>query len=111
VDHRTCNSKILYDVEGNILTDKYGKLLNIFRPNMDEAFKSKDIRIFRNSTMNNLCYRYFVRNDSQLRQFYEERAWGTVDGPNKAFHVYVDEDVDRNSSEYKKLFRLSREID
>jgi hypothetical protein len=111
VDHRTCNSKILYDVEGHILTDKYGKLLNIFRPNIDRAFQDKDVRLFRNSTMKNMCYRYFIRNETQLNQFQEERAWGTIEGPNKAFHVYVDEDVDRNSQEYKEFFRLSREID
>jgi hypothetical protein len=86
-------------------------MLNIFKPAMDEAMKSKQVRLWRNKTMGNVCYRYFTTCDSQLKMFSFERKFGTTDGPNKAFHVYVDEDVDRNSKEYKSLFRLSREID
>lgn len=72
---------------------------------------NKEIKIFRNKTMGNLTYRYFVTSKHQLYMFNYERKWGTEDGPNKAFHVYVDEDVDRNCKEYKFRFRLSREID
>jgi hypothetical protein len=61
--------------------------------------------------MKELCYLYFTTSRSQRLLFQYERKYGTKDGPNKAFHVYVDEDVDRNSKEYKYLFRLSREID
>jgi hypothetical protein len=78
---------------------------------MKEAMTKQEIKIWRNKTMGALTYTYFVTSLEQRREFLHERKWGTEDGPNKAFHVYVDEDVDRNSKEYKFRFRLSREID
>jgi hypothetical protein len=86
-------------------------MINVYRREMDEAFKNNDIKLYRNSVMENICYRYFTTSRKQTVNFWYERKWGTTDGPNKAFHVYVDEDVDRNTREYKRLFRLSREID
>lgn len=85
--------------------------MNVFRSTLWEALDNKEVRIFRNSTMRNVCYRYFVTSDKQLKTFWEERQYGTDASPNKAFHVYVDEDVDRTSDEYRTLFRLSRELD
>lgn len=102
--------KILYDVEGNILTNRQGRCLNPFRSIMDDAFANKEIRIYRNSTMKNICYRYYVTSIEQRDRFLWDREIGSTEGPNKAYHVYVDEDVDRNTSEYKSLFKLSREI-
>jgi hypothetical protein len=110
VDHKNLYSKILYDVEGNILTNPTGRLLNVFRAEMDEAFRVKQLRLYRNSSMSGMCYRYFVTSLEQRDRFLEERQFGTYQGPNKAFHVYVDEDIDRQSAEYKSLFRISREI-
>ena len=86
-------------------------MMSIYRPKMKEAMTAHEIQIWRNKTMGALSYRYFVTSESQRREFLYERKWGTEEGPNKAFHVYVDEDVDRNSKEYKFRFRLSREID
>lgn len=103
-------SKILYDVEGNILANQTGRLLNVFRKEMDEAFSNKSLKLYRNSTQKNVCYRYFITSNTQLRNFLEDRTYGSTEGPNKAYHVYVDEDTDRNTPEYKSLFRLSREI-
>lgn len=103
-------SKILYDVEGNILRNRQGRCLNVFRSIMDEAFANKEIRLYRNSTMKNICYRFYVTSIEQRDQFLWEREIGSAEGPNKAYHVYVDEDVDRETSEYKSLFKLSREI-
>lgn len=111
MDHHSTNSKILYDVEGNILVDSQHRMMNVYRHTLDDALGKKEVRLFRNSTMANLCYRYFITSKHQLDLFHDERAWGTPDGPNKAFHVYVDEDVDKNTKEYKSFFRLSREID
>lgn len=85
--------------------------MNVFRSTLYEALDNKEVRIFRNSTMNNVCYRYFVTSEKQLKQFWEERQFGTDESPNKAYHVYVDEDVDRTSEEYRTLFRISRELD
>jgi hypothetical protein len=98
-------------VEGNILVDAGGHMVNVYRHTLDDALGKKEVRLFRNSTMKNLCYRYFVTSKYQLDKFAEERAWGSKDGPNKTYHVYVDEDVDRESQEYKFKFRLSRELD
>lgn len=78
---------------------------------MDEEMKKKKIRIFRNSTLKNTCYRYFITTEAQLKEFLEAREYGTTLGPNKSYHVYVDEETDRHSTEYKQLFKLSREID
>lgn len=103
-------AKALYDVEGNILTNRTGRCLNVFRSIMDDAFQAKEIRLYRNSSMGNLCYRYFVTSIEQRDKFLWDREMGSEEGPNKAYHVYVDEDVDRETREYKSLFKLSREI-
>lgn len=96
--------KTLVDVDGNVLVDKQGKILNVFRPSMDEAFKVGDIRLFRNSTMANITYRYYVTCREQLDRFWRERAYGS-DSQKKLYHVYVDDDVDRMSSSYFSLFK------
>jgi hypothetical protein len=103
-------AKILYDVEGNILTNSQGRLMNVFRPEMDEAFEKKEIRLYRNSTIKNVCYRYFTTSETQMRRFVEDRQLGSEEGPNIAYHVYVDDDVDKCSDDYKRLFHKSREI-
>lgn len=86
-------------------------MLNVNRPDFREAVKNEEVVLWRNKTMGNVCYRYFVTSATQRNIFLYERKYGTEDGPNKAYHVYVDEDVDRNSAEYRFRFRLSREID
>lgn len=102
--------KILYDVEGNILSTFTGKLINVYRPCMDEEFESGRLRLWRNSTHHNICYRYFTTSEAQRRRFLEDRQYGSKEGPNKGYHVYLDEDVDRTTREYTSLFRISREI-
>lgn len=110
MDHRNIYSKILYDVEGDILYDQQGhRLVNAYRENMEEMFESGRLRLMRNSTMENMCYRYFIRNEAQLIRFQEARQNGTTEGPNVAFHVYVDDDVDTTSPEYKSTFTNCRE--
>lgn len=101
---------MLYDVDGNLISTPNGKLVNVFRPCMDEEFEAGRLRLFRNSSHHNICYRYFITSEEQLRRFVQDREYGSVEGPNKGYHVYLDEDVDRNCREYKSLFRLSREI-
>lgn len=103
-DHHLIEKRILYDVEGNLLVDKSGKMLNIFRDNFQVALDKKEVRIFRNSTMKEVCYRYFITSQEQLDMFWEEREYGTTDGPNKRYHVYVDDDCDKSCATYKKLF-------
>lgn len=109
-DHKNIHSRILYDVEGNILTDTNNKIINIFMPEFEDMMKKKELRLFRNSTMKSLCYRYFITSQQQLYKFWDDRSWGNTESPNKTYHVYVDDDVDRTTSEYKMYFQLSREI-
>lgn len=55
--------------------------------------------------MNEYCYRYFITSQEQLDKFYEDREFGSTEGPNKTYHVYVDEDCDKTTPTYKSLFR------
>jgi len=73
-----------------------------------EALEKKEIRLFRNKTMGNTCYRYFITSESQRDKFCMDRAYGSEKGPNITYHVYVDEDVDRTTKEYKSLFITPR---
>lgn len=109
VDHGSVYSKILYDVNGKILVDSQNHLLNVYRYEMADAIESGELRIVRNSTMANVCYRYFVTSQDQQDIFINERSFGTTDGPNKAFHVYVDDDTDKTSSAYITQFYLLKE--
>ena len=109
VDHCNLYAKYLYDVDGKILINSDNKFLNVHNERLEDALKSKEIRFYRNSTMANVCYRYFITSDEQRERFHEDRIYGSDEGPNKAYHVYVDEDVDRNNSEYKRLFKPSFE--
>lgn len=110
VDHKNVYSSILYDVEGKILTHE-NKMMNLFRCEMQDAMVKKEIRCMRNSTTTWVNYRYFITNQHQLHLFFYERLYGTTDGPNKAYHVYVDEDVDPLCPAYTALFRPAREVD
>ena len=109
VDHKNIYSKILYDVDGEILVNNNSIILNAYKPEMEEALDVKEVRIFRNSTMSNLCYRYFITSEAQLKRFNREREYGSKN-PNKSYHVYVDDDC-RNCDEYKRRFKVSREVD
>lgn len=104
MDHLSTHRKFLYDVDGNILVDKNHRVVNIYRNSFNEALEKKEVRIFRNKTMSELCYRYFITSQEQLDRFLEERRFGSNEGPNKKYHVYVDEDCDKNSPVYKSLF-------
>ncbi len=108
VDHLDINCKILYDVEGNILIDRNSIVLNVYKPAMRKALDSKEVRVIRNSTTSELCYRYFITSQAQFERFDKERQFGTRE-PNKAYHVYVDVDC-RDSPAYKRKFIPTREI-
>jgi len=45
-----------------------------------------------------------------MMKFIDERENGTYTGPNVRYHVYVDDDVDRDTAEFRSLFRPSREL-
>lgn len=82
----------------------------MFRSNMRDALEEGRLFVFRNSTMSGITYRYFTKSRDQFKKFVHEREEGTTEGPNKRYHVYVDEDVDTEDHEYRKLFRPSREL-
>jgi hypothetical protein len=87
-------------VEGNILADPQGRLYNIYRSSFLEALSAKEVRVFRNSTMGHLCYRYFVTSREQLHRFWDDREFGSEEGPNKTYHVYVDEDCRQGANQF-----------
>lgn len=93
----------MYDVTGNVLRDRHGTPLNLKMWQMDEAFKNGDIRLCRNSTTKNICYRYFVTSDEQKKMFQYDRDNGSI-FRNMIYSVYLDEDVDKTTFEYKSLF-------
>lgn len=96
-------------MEGNILTDLNGRLMNCFRTNLDEALETKKVRLWRKNTMSSLCYRYFTTSRDQQLNFLLDREAGCLDNPNKSYHVYVDDDC-RDTHEYKTNIKLSREL-
>lgn len=103
VNHKNQYAKILVDVDGNVLCDRNGTSLNVYKKEMDEAFLMKDIRLFRNSTTKNICYRYYTTSEDQKTRFWNERSYGS---PSKGtlYHVYVDEDTNVNTEEYRSIF-------
>lgn len=103
VNHKNIYSRILCDVDGNVLTDRHGIKLNVYMKEMDEAFLRKDIRLFRNSTMKNICYRYYTVSEEQKNRFLTERLYGSS-SKGTLYHVYVDSDTDQSSNEYASLF-------
>lgn len=83
-------AKCLYDVDGNLLVDANGKLLNIWSKAMQDAFDSKCLRAIHAI---NPGYTYFITKQAQLSRFLEQRKIGS-DRPNTVYCVYFDEDVD-----------------
>lgn len=92
MNHGSTSRRILYDVEGSILASPQGRLYNIYCADFHAALETKAVRLFRNSTMGAVCYRYFVTSTDQLAQFLEDRRYGSTEGPNKRYHVYLDDD-------------------
>ena len=100
VDHKNTYGRLLYDIEGNPLKDIAGNILNVYTPAMKAAFDAKHLR-FVHCTVEP-TYAYFVTSDKQLTDFRKHRAKGAT--YKRLCHVYVDEDVDRNSHSYRSMF-------
>lgn len=100
IDHGSPFAGVLYDVEGKIIRGRTGRPLNVFQQDMAEALVDGSLLI-------RYClhdeYRYFITSDMQLDDFLREREEGS-ERKNKAFHVYVDDDVNRMSSHYRSNF-------
>lgn len=106
VNHPNIYARYLVDVDGSILKDKnQHRVLNVFREEMNDAIEDGRLRVIRNSTMKNICYRYFVTSNKQHERFLEDVENGSL-LPGLKYHVYCDEDVDQSSQEYRKLFTV-----
>ena len=101
VDHGSTYAKVLYDVDGEPIVDSSGQNLSVWKAALKDEFNKGRVRVFH--CMKEPTYRYFVRYDAQTRRFREERDNGAV-RRKVHYHVYVDEDVDRNSETYRNVF-------
>lgn len=83
-------AKGLYDIDGILMVDSNGQLMNLYTTQMKDAFNCKQIRCGH-------ClipgYRYFFRTQSQLTRFLDERQTGSI-YPNTVYCVYYDLDID-----------------
>jgi len=93
-------SKTLYDVDGNPVIGHDGRPISFFHSELKDMFVSS--RVTLHHRLKEPAYRYIATSTYQLSTFLEERARG-ADTP-KTYHVYVDEDADRNCQEYRDLF-------
>lgn len=94
-------ARILYDLDGNVLKDKFGVNINVYTVNIRTAFEEGSLRLIRK--LSDPGYSYFVTSEEQLQRFEEERDLGTS-RYNNVYHVYADEDVDWDSPITKRLF-------
>lgn len=86
--HENRYSKILFDVDGNVLVGESGSPLNVFQEELKDALIDKKIR-FMHYTSKEPTYAYFITSNEQLGRFHIERFEGSPK-PNKQYHVYVD---------------------
>lgn len=100
-DKGNINASVLYDVEGRPLKDQQtGVLLNVYTKAMQDAFDRGALRLIH--CLKEPSFRYFVTNDKQKELFQHYRKFGA--SHKLTYHVYVDEDVDRNSYEYIRTY-------
>lgn len=104
VNHRNIYARYLVDVNGAVLRDKLGhRCLNVFREELKDSLTDGSIRLIRNSTTKNICYRYFVTSNKQYDCFLDDIENGSLLQGVK-YHVYCDEDVNCTTDEYRQLF-------
>lgn len=100
---RDCGSRYnrtLYDVDGNILCSSTGVHLNVYTKVMQEEFDGGRLRLIHH--MKEPTYTYFVTSDQQANRFQTHREQGAPS--RRVYYAYVDEDVDKKSYEYRKMF-------
>lgn len=84
----------LYNVDGNVLIgEASGQYLNVYTDELSKAFKDGTIRWMHAMKPG---YRYFIRNQSQMDIFQEERTYGSIH-ENKTFFIYADDDMDKTT--------------
>jgi hypothetical protein len=99
--HNSTYDKILYDVEGKPIINDGGVYLSVYRKEMKEAFDTQQLRLIHYMS-SEPSYRYFVTSPAQLKAFQDHRDQGAPE--KKIYHVYLDEDADRNSIFFRRHF-------
>ena len=100
VDHGSTYAKVLYDVEGNQLTDQSGRNMNIWTSSMKEAIQEGRLKVIHN--IKEPSYYYFATSNTQAERFKEHRDQGA---PNKlVYHVYLDNDADLSNPVRRNMF-------
>lgn len=103
VDCGSTYNRSLYSVSGKLLLNSAGtRKLNLVNPEIREAFENKELRLIHH--LKEPSYRYFVTSNAELRQFQQERDIGAP-LPFKKYFVYVDDDVEKSSYEYRSCFK------
>lgn len=101
---RDCGSKYsrtLFDVEGNPLVNTAGNPLHVYTKLMQDEFDSGRLRLIH--CMKEPTFAYFVTSDYQKDVFQRHRKVGALPY-RKSYYVYVDDDIDKTSYEYKTRF-------
>lgn len=102
VDRGTVYSRHLYSVSGELLLSDSGKPMNVYTTELKEAFETGKVRLIHR--LKEPSYRYFITSQKELKTFQHERDNGA---PYlfKKYYVYVDQDVNKKSHEYRSHFR------
>ena len=89
--HRSTYDRVLYDIDGNVLRDENGDLLNVYTVAFREALQRKTVRCI-HVCMQRPGYRYFITSQSQQDRFMHERDKGfALSSAPVEYHVYDDE--------------------
>ena len=105
IDHGSTYGTTLVDVDGNPLRGPDNKCLNVYTSALQEAFDSGRVRLIH--CMKEPSYRYFVTSSGQDNYFKQNRSKAIGD-KKLTFHVYVDEDIKRDSQTYTDTFVTKR---
>lgn len=97
------NGNLLYDIDGDIITDDEGKTVNVRSKGLLEMFESGKLRLIRNMIPG---YRYFIKNKQQMDNFMFNRKYG-AEYPNLTYCIYEDEDIDKSHRNDHKVVYLS----
>ena len=106
VTMKSITDKELYDIDGNLVLDKFGNVLNIYKEEMKDAIESGDIRVVHNIGYG---FRYIVKRTEQEERFIDERKNGSFSS-DKHYYIYPDEDMIRPpwDVKYRSQANLSR---
>ncbi len=102
VDRGSVYCRHLYSVSGELLLDDCGTPMNVYSKALKDAFETGRVRLIHR--LKEPSYRYFITSNKELKTFQHERDNGAPYLFKKYF-VYVDQDVNKKSYEYRTQFR------